>query len=216
MSLWKSLKTVFGRFVGKPQRGQWHDGQCKFFELNTVSQHFVEAYEQGLLKPGDRCLDVGCGEGHSSAWMAEKGLQVLGIDLIPAAIEKARTRYGSRDNLEFRQADATQTLSNLGQFDAILDRGCLHTIPLEFWPAYFQNIATCLKSNGVFLLQGRIHKRLPKLFHESLLQNLPQDFEVVQATPIDMFENQHSQPRPGVQYLIRRHLNSSSRAQFGG
>ncbi len=41
------------------------------------------------LSPGT-ALDVGCGEGQNSLWLAERGWSVLGVDISPTAIERAR------------------------------------------------------------------------------------------------------------------------------
>ncbi|MFP4643332.1 MAG: class I SAM-dependent methyltransferase [Spirochaetales bacterium] len=40
--------------------------------------------------PGGRVLDAGCGTGKSAVWLAERGFDVVGIDLSPAAVAQAR------------------------------------------------------------------------------------------------------------------------------
>lgn len=42
------------------------------------------------LRPGDRVLDFGCGSGWSAMMLARMGMEVVGIDIAPAAIEIAR------------------------------------------------------------------------------------------------------------------------------
>ena len=42
------------------------------------------------LRPGDRCLDLGCGTGRYSRILAGRGLKVLAIDLSPAMLRLAR------------------------------------------------------------------------------------------------------------------------------
>lgn len=44
--------------------------------------------EAGGLEPG-RALDLACGEGRNSVWLAEQGWRVTGVDFSRAAIEKA-------------------------------------------------------------------------------------------------------------------------------
>lgn len=48
--------------------------------------------ESVALEPGARVLDVGCGAGWTSVFLAESGYDVLGIDIVPASIELARER----------------------------------------------------------------------------------------------------------------------------
>jgi SAM-dependent methyltransferase len=42
-----------------------------------------------LLEPGT-ALDLGCGQGRNSFWLASRGFTVTGLDLSPVAIEQAR------------------------------------------------------------------------------------------------------------------------------
>ena len=48
---------------------------------------FLPPLVEGL--PVGTALDVGCGEGRNSLWLAEQGWDVTGIDFSPVAIEKA-------------------------------------------------------------------------------------------------------------------------------
>lgn len=43
--------------------------------------------------PGARVCDAGCGPGHVAAYLAASGLNVTGIDVSPAMVEKARTLH---------------------------------------------------------------------------------------------------------------------------
>lgn len=44
------------------------------------------------LTPGDRVLELGCGEGHHSALLASFGLDVYGVDFSEKGIEAAKER----------------------------------------------------------------------------------------------------------------------------
>ena len=50
------------------------------------------------LKAGDHALDIGCGEGHFTAQMAQTGARVIGAEVAEAALERARKRH---PDLEF-------------------------------------------------------------------------------------------------------------------
>src|SRR5690606_10076573 len=53
----------------------------------------VRAVSEGWLAPGASALDIGCGEGDVAAWLAEHGFPAVGVDIAPAAIERARGRF---------------------------------------------------------------------------------------------------------------------------
>jgi SAM-dependent methyltransferase len=71
------------------------------------NRHLVA--EVGDLPPG-KALDVGCGEGADAAWLAERGWDVLGIDVSRVALDRARAHTGDLEppvagRLEWRQVD---------------------------------------------------------------------------------------------------------------
>src|SRR6185295_14534095 len=57
--------------------------------FGTAPNRFL-ASQQSLFKPGDRVLDVACGEGRNSVWLASLGCAVQGVDISPLALDKAR------------------------------------------------------------------------------------------------------------------------------
>lgn len=68
------------------------------------------------VEPGT-ALDVGCGEGQNSRWLAEHGWSVLGVDIAPTAIARARERAlaGTR----FEVVDAREWKPD-GLFDLVI------------------------------------------------------------------------------------------------
>ena len=78
---------------------------------------------------GGRALDLGCGTGRDSVYLAERGWAVTGIDGVKQAIEAARERsQGAGVAVNWILGDVTQ-LETLGLgdgFDFVLDRGCFH------------------------------------------------------------------------------------------
>ncbi|MHB8439494.1 MAG: class I SAM-dependent methyltransferase [Acidimicrobiales bacterium] len=66
---------------------------------------------------GTRAVDLGCGPGHVGAWLAELGLQVVGIDLSPAMVGLGRRTY---PNVEFRVGDLVELPADDGEFGLAL------------------------------------------------------------------------------------------------
>ncbi len=73
-------------------------------------------------------LDVGCGTGENALHLASRGLDVVGVDGAPTAIELARAKAIERGiAVEFLVADAL-ALEGLGRtFDEAIDCGLFHT-----------------------------------------------------------------------------------------
>jgi trans-aconitate methyltransferase len=73
-------------------------------------------------RPGERILDLGCGDGALTKQLVDRGCDVVGVDSSPAQIEAARTRgldahVMSADALPFRE-----------EFDAVFSNAVLHWI----------------------------------------------------------------------------------------
>ena len=99
---------------------------------------------------GKRVLDVGCASGELSAAFVERGARVVGIDLNPRLIERARGRLGSK--AEFRVADISAPLAFLesGSFDVVAASLVLHY--LADWGTPLGEFARVLRPGGRLVL----------------------------------------------------------------
>src|SRR5438128_3257238 len=83
------------------------------------------------LTPG-HALDLGCGTGTNSIYLAQHGWQTTGIDFVPRAINAARRKAAAAGvSPRFIVGDVTR-LTELGVgsgYDLLLDLGCFHSIP---------------------------------------------------------------------------------------
>lgn len=86
---------------------------------------FVAEFGQPVLallapRPGERILDLGCGDGALTERIAALGCEVLGVDGSEAMVAAARAR-----GLQARRADG-QALDFAGGFDAVFSNAALH------------------------------------------------------------------------------------------
>lgn len=110
----------------------------------------VKALEQ-RTSPG-RALDVGCGAGTYTLYLADRGYAVTGIDMIPKAIALLRQGAEKR-GLEVNavQADILSWCDDQ-PFDVILDVGCLHSLSADLRQTYRQQLLSWLAPGGDFIL----------------------------------------------------------------
>ncbi|HVE71188.1 MAG TPA: methyltransferase domain-containing protein, partial [Thermoanaerobaculia bacterium] len=75
------MRKFYRKAEGRPERLPWHQEDPPKILLSVVAN-----------RRGGRALDVGCGAGVFSVWLAEQGMDVTGIDLFPEAIAMAEAR----------------------------------------------------------------------------------------------------------------------------
>lgn len=108
--------------------------------------------------PG-KALDLGCGTGTNVITLAKHGWQVTGVDFARQAILTGRRRARQAGlDVDLRIGDVTR-LSNLaGQFDLILDMGCLHGLNSDQQEAYLDNLDRWLSSIGTYMLYAFVQQ----------------------------------------------------------
>lgn len=90
------------------------------FTQNT-KQEVDFLYDVLAMQPGQRVLDVGCGPGRHAIGLAERGLEVVGIDLSADFIAVARQRAAEVEGarVAFFEMDALQ-MPFADEFDAVI------------------------------------------------------------------------------------------------
>jgi SAM-dependent methyltransferase len=99
-------------------------------------------------------LELGCGEGHLARLLAEKGYQVLGVDISPTAIQWAREKTMNTGlDVEYLELDLTKPGVLPGKtFDLIVDGNCLHCIIDQDRQTFLANVHRLLKAKGIFFV----------------------------------------------------------------
>ncbi|MFC1634209.1 class I SAM-dependent methyltransferase [Planctomycetota bacterium] len=122
----------------------WDVGRPDFNLIDVVTQ-----------KPVLSCkvLEIGCGTGDNSIWLAQNRFQVIGTDTSDVAIKKAKEK-ASHANVEcdFRRVDFLKNTLEEAPFGFVFDRGCFHSFDSENDRRRFaQNVAAHLKEASLWL-----------------------------------------------------------------
>jgi len=106
------------------------------------------------LPRGKRILDVGCGNGFSTAEFAKYAKDIIAIDYSSAMIERAKAEYGHVSNVRFEVRDILQLDFPSNSFDVAISQRCLINLPdWETQQKALMTIANVVKPGGYFFLQ---------------------------------------------------------------
>jgi len=138
--------TVEERYRERYKSGQtpWDLGQPDFNLIEVVTQ-----------KPISSCkvLDIGCGTGDNSIWLAQNHFQVIGTDTSDIALEKAKEKaLISKVECDFKLVDFLKDNIEGAPFRFVFDRGCFHSFSAEDDRRRFaENVAVHLEEAGLWL-----------------------------------------------------------------
>lgn len=143
----REMKLVYDR-AKAPSDLPWHTEDAPELLDAALAQY----------PDGGRALDVGCGAGVLSVYLARRGFDVTGIDFVEGAIRMAREQ-AERSGVAVRlvQADASEFRSD-EPFDVVLDRGCMHMLDDAGRRRYVERLGDWLAPAGSYVL-GHFVKR---------------------------------------------------------
>lgn len=134
------------------QRAPWDTG--------VTPPELVAVIEgERALSPA-RALDLGCGTGTNSLYLARHGWHVTGVDFAAPAVAQAQNKLRRAGTLagsaRFFRGDVTDlaALPLEGGYSLIFDLGCLHTIPREKRRAYAAGVTRLSAPGALYLLYG--------------------------------------------------------------
>jgi SAM-dependent methyltransferase len=113
--------------------------------------------------PAGDAVDIACGEGRNTLWLARLGWRVLGVDFSEAAIERARTLTSAeseevRLHVSWRVGDVTVEPPAPSRYDLAL-LSYLHIPPADFDPLA-RAVARCVRPAGRLVVVGHDRRNL--------------------------------------------------------
>lgn len=122
------------------------------WDIGKPDFNLIEAVSQKPIAPC-KALDIGCGTGDNSIWLAQNGFQVVGIDSSDIALGKAREKaIQAKVECDFKQLNFLISKVEGAPFGFVFDRGCFHSFASPGDRSIFaQNVAEHLSEDGFWL-----------------------------------------------------------------
>lgn len=128
---------------------RWREKEIPW-DHGEAAPPFREWIERGGRLMG-RGMVPGCGSGHDVRFLAECGLEVIGMDISDVAIATARQK-NSHPRAQFRVGDwLDRRPLPFGPFDWIAEHTCLCAIDTDRRTDYRDSVIRNLVSGGIFL-----------------------------------------------------------------
>jgi methyl halide transferase len=148
-SLWK------GEYMITSEQDRYKERYKEKFtpwDIGRADFNLVEIVTQQPMEKG-KALDVGCGSGHNTIWLAQQGFTVTGIDVSEIAVEKAtENASGAGIQATFFVLDFFENDVPGRPFNLVFDRGCFHSYESENDRKTFsEKVAGHLEEGGFWL-----------------------------------------------------------------
>jgi SAM-dependent methyltransferase len=138
----------------------------------SVEDHFTQSYKEGsapwdIGKPDFnliqtvttlpihpcKALEIGCGTGDNTIWLAQQGFDVIGVDAAEIAIERAGEKAATaKATCTFAVLDFLKSQAVGAPFGFAFDRGCFHVMDSDEERATFaKQVHRHLEDGGSWL-----------------------------------------------------------------
>jgi SAM-dependent methyltransferase len=114
---------------------EFYQGESPFgdkmpWDIGRAQPILVAAVDSGQVT--GEVLDIGCGLGDNSIFLASRGFHVTGVDGSPTALTRARSRAAEKGvTIDFQLGDATQLAGLENRFDTVIDSALYHCLTEE-------------------------------------------------------------------------------------
>jgi methyl halide transferase len=133
-----------------------------------------------------KALELGCGTGINSIWLAQQGFDMTALDISPLAIQRARD-IASKVAVRFLVGDVLDPPRIEDKFSFFFDRGCYHVVRRTNVSAYLRTLDELITPDAVgLILAGNArepsppHQGPPTVSEEEIREELGRLFDFKQ------------------------------------
>ena len=199
--------TIEERYRQRYESGDipWDVGRPDFNLIEVVTKKPV---------PACRALDIGCGTGDNSIWLARNSFQVTGTDTSGIALKKAKEKASKAGvECDFILVDFLNNEIEGAPFGFVFDRGCFHSFDSEDDRSRFaRNVAAHLQQAGLWLtLVGSADEHRngpgpPQRTAADIVIAAEPYFEILSLTSTHFESDRPNPPRAFRCLMQKRHL----------
>lgn len=179
------------------------------WDSRSVSPELKRVLIEQHIEPG-RAVELGCGTGTNSVYLAEKGFEVTAVDFSERAIETAAIKADQAGvDIRFVLSDVCDLHLAVQPYDFLFDRGCYHCVRKVNLDGFRETLRKNTKPGTLWLsLSGNCNEQydehIPKVSEEEIRSELGDLFEIVQIREFH-FEDADERRGPlGWSTLMRR------------
>ena len=181
----------------------WDIGKPDFNLIQTVTTMDI--------KPCN-VLEIGCGTGNNSIWLAQKNFNVIGIDTSEIAIQKALEKASKANvNCTFIEINFLKNKIEGAPFDFVFDRGCFHVFSSDQERKIFaENVSAHLEKDGLWLSivgnadEQRDHPGPPQRTARDIVNSVEPYFEILSLVSSHFESDRPNPPRAWVCLMRKR------------
>lgn len=115
----------------------------------SIVRSALDAFALRVQKHGGLVADVGCGPGHVTAYLAERGLDIFGVDNSPALLEIARA---SQPDIRFEIGQLASLPVEGGSLQAVVAKHSIIHTPANLVSGVLDEFARVLAPGGRLFL----------------------------------------------------------------
>ncbi|KAA8969990.1 class I SAM-dependent methyltransferase [Mycobacterium sp.] len=178
---------------------------------SATLRDLVEGTDGTPALPPASALDVGCGTGDASIYLAQHGWRVTGVDFVGKALDRARAKARAAGvSVDFVCGDVTH-LSRAGigsGFHLVVDNGCFHGMSERDRDRYVREItAACATGARLFMVAFKPSGRFgPAGVDQSEIERrFTPAWTILSAADEPRAENRFAARFAGRSYVLQRH-----------
>jgi len=181
------------------------------WDIGKPDFNLIEAVTKIPIKPC-KALDIGCGTGDNSIWLAQHYFQVTGIDISEIAINKAKEK-ALKANIKciFMVADFITNKIEGAPFGFVFDRGCFHLFDSdEERKRFAEKVANYLEKDSLWLtIVGNADDQRsgygpPRRTARDIVNSVEPYFEILSLISSHFGSNRPNPPRAWVCLMRKR------------